>query len=201
MIAEEGYIQGLRAIAGQNGRDPAELFQQARSVIFRTGYVYGRCAEQDFWATLQAETKLSVGNPAAWREEILSRFIPRPWMIELVRATRARGLQAAILSDQVNWLAELNEKHGFFAEFHKVFNSWDHGWTKSEPEFFHLALEAMAARPNEALLIDDAVTNVAVARRVGLSAILYEDRASFARELAACLPGMTDLAAVASEER
>lgn len=201
VIAEEGYIQGLRAIAGQNGRDPAELFQQARNVIFRTGYVYGRCDERAFWAAFQAETNLRIGSPETWREDILSRFVPRPWMIELVRATRARGLLAAILSDQVNWLAELNEKHGFFDEFHKVFNSWDYGWTKSEPEFFHLALEAMGARPTEALLIDDAVTNVTVAKQVGLSAILYENRDSFTRELAACLPGMTDLATAASEKR
>ncbi len=201
VIAEEGYIQGLRAIAGQNGRDPAELFQQARNVIFRTGYVYGRCDEKAFWDAFQAETNLRVGGPETWRQEILSRFVPRPWMIELVRATRAQGLKAAILSDQVNWLAELNEKHCFFAEFHKIFNSWDHGWTKSEPEFFHLALKAMGAQPNEALLIDDAVTNVTVARQVGLPAILYEDRDLFARDLAVCLPGMTDLVAVAVESR
>ncbi|EGJ51556.1 HAD family hydrolase [Desulfocurvibacter africanus] len=201
VIAEEGFAQGIRVIAAQNGREPEVFFEDVRQVIFKTGYVYGRCDEQAFWTALQTEMNLRVGGPETWREEILSRFVPRPWMIDLVRATRTRGLQAAILSDQVNWLAELNQKHGFFGEFHKVFNSWDYGWTKSEPEFFHLALEAMGVRPNEALLIDDATTNVTVARQVGLSAILYEDRTSFARELAACLPNLTDTTAVAAGNR
>lgn len=199
VLAEEGFAQGIRVIAAQNGRDPEAFFEDVRRVIFKTGYVYGRCDEAAFWKAVREDLSLRVGDPRSWRAEILSRFTPRPWMVEVVRATRARGFVPAMLSDQVNWLAELDEKHGFFAEFDEVFNSWDHGWTKSEPEFFHLALAAMGARPGEALLIDDARSNVTVARQVGLSAILYEDRAGFARDLAACLPELADVAALAAK--
>lgn len=198
VLAEEGFAKGVRIIAAQNGRDPEAFFEDVRRVIFRTGYVYGRCSEAEFWNAVREDLDLRMGGPATWRREILSRFTPRPWMVNLVRAVRAGGLRAAILSDQVNWLAELDATHGFFTEFEQVFNSWDHGWTKSEPEFFHLALKAMGVRPEEALLIDDARSNVAVARQVGLSAILYEDRAGFARDLATCLPELADVAALAA---
>ena len=198
VLAEEGFAQGMRVIAARNGREPEAFFEDVRRVIFKTGYVYGRCDEAAFWRAVREDLDLRVGEPETWRREVLSRFVPRPWMIEIVRSVRARGFTAAMLSDQVNWLAELDATHGFFAEFEQVFNSWDHGWTKSEPEFFHLALAAMGARPAEALLIDDARSNIAVARQAGLSAILYEDRAGFARDLAACLPDLADVAELAS---
>jgi len=199
VLAEEGFFRGVRAIAARNGRDPDVFFQDVQRIVVESGYVYGRCDEAAFWAEVRDSLDPFEGSPEFWREEILSRFVVRPWMVEVVRAARTNGLKAAMLSDQVNWLAELDGRHGFFKEFDKVFNSWDYGWTKSEPEFFHLALEAMQTRPEQALLIDDAPNNIAVARQVGLAAILYEDRESFARELAAYFPDLADRAGRAGQ--
>lgn len=190
VLAEEGFLAGFTAIAQATGRDPAVLLQQVRDVIFKVGYVYGRCDEATFWDAVRRDVGLE-GDPAVLRQEILSRFVPRPWMLQLVRELRARGLQVAVLSDQVNWLDELEGRYGFFQEFHRVFNSYHYGWTKSEPEFFHLALRAMNVAPQAALFIDDAVSNIAVGRQVGVQPILYEDKAGFGRDLTRYFPDIT----------
>lgn len=188
VLAEEGFMQGLAALAQQSGLDREQTFDQAVRIVFATGYVYGRCTEAEFWSALQRGIPLK-GTPEQWREAILSRFVPRPWMFALVERLKAQGVRVAVLSDQVNWLDELEAKFGFAHHFEKVFNSYYYGATKSEPEFFTVALAELGGVPPEkALLIDDAQRNIAMARQVGLQAIYYDGKEQFLTDFAAVFP-------------
>lgn len=199
VLHEEGFLRGLRAIAAANGLDEDAFFEAVREMIFATGYVYGRCGEDEFWTAVRKRFPDLQGDPKTWRGEILSRFTPRPWMYTLVRHVREAGARPAILSDQVNWLDELDAEYGVFEHFDMVFNSYYHGWTKSEPEFFHLAMEAMGATPERCLLIDDARVNIEVGMRVGVNCIYYTDKQSFLAEFGRWFPQAAQLTASAGE--
>lgn len=191
VLSGEGFINGLNFLAAQNEMDADQLFHDVREVIFESGYVYGRCSESEFWGALKKRIPLN-GDQTQWREEILSRFKPRQWMFDIVRALKAMDVRVAVLSDQVNWLDELEAKFGFSKDFEKVFNSYHYGWTKSEPEFFHLALKEMGGvEPSRAMLVDDATTNVRVAREVGLEAIYYDNKEQFLWDIGRYFPDLT----------
>jgi putative hydrolase of the HAD superfamily len=188
VLAEEGFLNGLHAIAQAQGKDPEQFFADVRDIVLHNGFAKGEVDEGTFWDQVR---ELGItGSDAELREEILSRFVLRPDMMALVDRVRSLVPKVAILSDQTNWLDELEAKYGFARYFEKVFNSFHYGTTKSEPEFFHVALEEMGFEASQALLIDDGENNVRVAREVGLDAIYFESEPQLRLELVKRLPRM-----------
>ena len=135
VLAEEGFREGLEAIARLNGLDEAQFFDQATAAVDDTGDVVGKADEPLFWRTLHERTGIR-GSDQDLREEILKRFILRPWMLRLVKELRSRGYVVAILSDQTQWLDELDGRYNFFKDFHRVFNSVPHGQREKRPDTF-----------------------------------------------------------------
>ena len=123
VLAEEGFQQGLYAIAEKFGLDRKRFFQLANEAVYNSGYVTGAASENDYWNAVREHSSIMASDEEL-RQEILSRFIPRDWMLETVRALRKQGLVTAILSDQSDWLDQLESQYRFFQYFDAVFNSF-----------------------------------------------------------------------------
>lgn len=180
VIAEEGFREGLLAIARREGLDPKAFVQAAKDAVYDSGYVIGKANEAEFWELLRARTGIQ-GRDAELTEEILQRFVVRPWMIDLVRSLRRQGYTTAILSDQTDWLDRLERKAHFFSEFDVVFNSYHLGKGKRDPSLFDDVVMALRLSAGEALFVDDDPGNVDRARARGLRAVLYRDREGLLR--------------------
>ena len=183
VLAEEGFQEGLYAIARKLGLDPVAVHRAGMDAVYDTGYVLGRGSEADFWREMRQLTGV-VGDDATLSAEILDRFVPRPAMFAAVRALRRRGIIVAILSDQTDWLERLDACSGYSAEFDRVFNSYRLGKGKRDPSVFDDVLQALGVAPREALFVDDMPGNVARAAARGLRTILFQDEAGFLAELA-----------------
>jgi len=122
VLAEEGFKQGLRAIAKENGCDPEIFYSIAGELVYRSGYVSGTTDEHSYWEAVREKTGLREDDEVL-REEILKRFRLRPEMLDIVDRLKSSGLTVAILSDQTNWLDELNLRTPFHHHFDYVFNS------------------------------------------------------------------------------
>jgi putative hydrolase of the HAD superfamily len=175
VLADEGFRDGLGAIANEQGLDPAATHRAGMDAVYDSGYVVGTGAESDFWNLMRLRTGIR-GEDAALTAQILPRFTIRSWMLELVRRLRARGLVTAILSDQTEWLVRLDAQAHFLREFDQSFISYQMGKGKHDPTVFDDVLRALALQPPQALFIDDASDNVQRARSRGLQALLYTDR-------------------------
>ena len=84
VLAEEGFRQGLMAIAGRFGLDPQVFFNTATEIIYACGYVTGKTGESDYWELIRQQTGIK-GSDQELTGEILSRFVPRPQMLEHVK--------------------------------------------------------------------------------------------------------------------
>ncbi len=188
VLAEEGFEHGLRRIARTHGLDP-ETFRDAAVEEVYKGYALGRATESSFWETLRRRFEFQETDEEL-RAVILDGFVPRPWMFETVDRLNQCGLTTAILSDQTDWLEELDRRHGFTAHFRKVFNSWRTGMSKRQPESFLLALDELGAQPSQTLFIDDSRKHVLTARELRLKAIHfdYPDPLEFLPELEQICP-------------
>lgn len=178
VIADEGFQNGLRAMAREQGLDTDTMMNVARLAVYETGFILGWGTEGAFWARMREGAGLT-GSDGELTKRILDGFILRPWMIEQVRQWRAQGYITGILSDQCHWLDWLNERDRFFAEFDHVFNSYYMGKGKRDPTLFHDIAGRLQLPPAEILLVDDIRNNVERARAAGWQAIHYVDRASF----------------------
>ena len=182
VIAEEGFLKGLLSIGRMNGLEPEAFAKTGFDLVPATGYVVGRVEEPVYWQAVRDATGIQSDDETL-RKEILKHFVLRPWMVDVVKRLKDSGVRLGILSDQTNWLDELNAKHGFLEWFDFVFNSYHQGKTKRDPSAFDDALHAMGLAAGRVLFVDDHPGNVERARDKGMHGLVYTDRESFVEEL------------------
>ena len=182
VLAEEGFRKGLMLIAEKNGLDPSQVFKTAEELIYDTGYVLGLTDEFSYLNALRKMTGIREDNKTI-KEEVLGRFVLRPEILKIVGGLRKSGLITAILSDQTNWLEELNEKTPFFHHFDYVFNSFHLKKGKRDSSIFRDVSSLMNIRPQESVFIDDNIKNIERAATEGLNVIHFRGMASFKEEM------------------
>ncbi len=182
VLAEEGFREGLKAIGRLNGLSPDEFFEAGAALVYESGYVVGASDEAAYWNLLRDRTGIK-GTDEQLRREILDRFVLREWMAPIVLRLKEQGLKVAILSDQTQWLNELDARDGFFKEFDAIFNSFYMGKGKKDPAVFLEVSATLGMQPSELVFVDDNPGNVERARSKGLNGIVFTDEASFLAEL------------------
>jgi putative hydrolase of the HAD superfamily len=178
VLAEEGFAEGLRAIAALNGLPGEDFVRKGHDLVHETGYVTGQVLEKTYWEALRTETGIS-GSDASLRREILSRFVFRKWMADLLPGLREKIPLLGILSDQTNWLEELDGRDGFFRRFDRVFNSFYLGKSKRDPALFDHVLGILGCSGEEVLFVDDNEGNCERADARGIRTIRYAGKEAF----------------------
>jgi putative hydrolase of the HAD superfamily len=182
VLAEEGFREGLRAIGEKNGLNPDDFFTIASELIYQTGYVTGMSDESAYWKAVREKTGIA-GDDVELRQEIVKRFIVRPVMLKYAESMKSSGIVIAILSDQTNWLDEIDRKTPFFHHFDFVFNSFRMKKGKRDPSIFRDICVAMGLRPDQVLFIDDNIGNIERAARQGLNVIHFKGIGNFETEI------------------
>lgn len=178
VLAEEGFREGLKAIAKGKGLNPEDFYSVSAELVYHTGYITARCNEHSYWNAVRKKTGVK-GDDQEFREEILKRFKLRSAMATVVKKIRSFGFIVAILSDQTNWLDELDQKTHFHRHFDYVFNSYHLKKTKRDPSIFREVSTLLGVRPKEVLFVDDNLGNVKIAVSQGLRAIHFKSVSAF----------------------
>ena len=174
VIAEEGFQNGLRGMAREQGIDETLMMDVARLAVYDTGFILGNGDEAVFWGVMREGTGLQGDNDDMTRR-VLDGFILRDWVIERVRQWRQQGVFVGILSDQCHWLDRLNARDNFFAEFDYVYNSYYGGKGKRDPTLFNDIATELQREPHSIVLVDDMQSNIDRARAAGWQGVFYAD--------------------------
>ena len=187
VLAEEGFRNGLVALAKEQELDIEAMPKEGMMAVYDSGFVLGYGTASDFWALLRKRTGL-VGDNDELSKRILSGFVIRPWIIELVGQLRKQGYITGILSDQTYWLDTLNERDHFVDAFDRVYNSYYLGKGKQDPSLFDDVAADLGMPSSRILFVDDDAGNVTRARNAGMQAIQFVDRQGFISELKQMTP-------------
>ena len=104
-------------------------------------------------------------------------------MMDSVRKLRAKGCITAILSDQTDWLDQLNQRDNIFHHFDAVFNSYHIGKTKRDPSLFQDITTRLNVSASESLFVDDNPGNIDRAFSMGLATHLFRTQDHFFAEM------------------
>ena len=178
VIADEGFHNGLRAMAREQGLEPDATSRTAGLLVYETGLILGRGSEAAFWQAMREQAGLE-GDDNTMTRRVLDGFVLRPWMIGRVQRLNAEGYVTGILSDQCHWLDELDARDHFFHHFDHVFNSYHMGRGKRDPGLFPEIAAKLSLQPGEILFVDDLQTNIERAQAAGWQTILYVDKTGF----------------------
>ncbi len=182
VLAEEGFRDGLKAIAKEKGLDPDDFYKISRNLVYQTGYITGGCDEHSYWNAVRKKTG-AKGTDHEFREKILKRFKLRLGVMSVAEKIKSSGLLVGILSDQTNWLDELDQRTPFHHQFDYVFNSYHLKKTKRNPSIFGDVCSLLGVRPNQVLFVDDNLGNVRRASRQGLRAVHFKGAREFRMEV------------------
>jgi putative hydrolase of the HAD superfamily len=182
VIAEEGFKKGITDLAVKFDFDIDALKKTAFDLVYDCGFTSGKADSDKFWDLFKKKTGISEDN-AVLTEFILERFIVRPEMVNFARWLKTENIKTAILSDQTNWLDELDRKNGFFKYFDRVFNSYHLGITKKEPEIFDFVLNEMKENPEKTLFVDDHMPHIERALNKNINGILFKDLSDFKKRI------------------
>ncbi|HEX2964687.1 MAG TPA: HAD family phosphatase [Syntrophorhabdaceae bacterium] len=182
VLAEEGFRNGLAAIAKKHRLNESDFFSFAHGLMYSSGYVIGKLGEHAYWQTVRESTGIRDTDEGL-RNEILSRFVLRPWMLDIVKRLRAKTNGIVILSDQTNWLDELDARDNFFQYFDVVLNSYHLGKSKEDPSLFSEIAARLNYPPQQLLFVDDNDGHCRRAREKGLRVIHYTDQEYFLKKI------------------
>ena len=172
VIADEGFYEGLLAIGKMNRLNPEAFFAMVDAAIAETGYLTGKADESTFWNVVTQKAGIFM-DISIIREEILKRYVIRPEIIKYADILRSNGILVAMLSDQTNWLDEINQKTSLFRHFDRIFNSYHIHKSKQDSSVFRYVCEALNIKTNEALFIDDNKNHIHRAQGEGLNVIYF----------------------------
>jgi putative hydrolase of the HAD superfamily len=182
VVADEGFLKGLQAIGTENGLDPDAFFRTVDAVIYDTGYLIGKVDEAFFWNAVKSKAVVR-GTEAELRNEILRRFVLRPDMIASVDLLRSKGLIVAMLSDQTNWLEEIDRQTALFRHFDTVFNSFRLHKSKRDASVFRDVCSVLGVTPGETLFVDDNINHIGRAQGQGLQTIHFKGMDGYKQQI------------------
>lgn len=172
VVAEEGFREGLREIAQKNGFDPDGFFMTAESLIYSTGYLTGLAQETVYWEALRARTGVR-GSDQELSREILKKFVIRPAILACVDLLKAKGHSIVMLSDQTNWLEEIDKTTGLFRHFDRILNSYRIMRSKRDEETFRYVCDLLQKKPEDTIFIDDNDGHIQRASAAGMKTIHF----------------------------
>lgn len=188
VLAEEGFREGLAAIARAQGLDAGQVCQAGMDAVYDSGFVLGRGSEADFWQLMRKRTGLK-GTDASLSKEILARFRLRPWMLRLVDGLKVQGYTVGLLSDQTEWIYRLDERDSFLGHFDYVYISYKLGKGKRDMSLFADIVSDLGLQAEQILFVDDNADNVRRAISAGLCAIQYQQPEDLLMDLKQVLTG------------
>ncbi len=186
VIAERGFRAALKALAERRGLAYPPLPGLAFQALIDSGYMTGRGTEADWWRCLEA-TLGPLGDCARFRADLLALSAVRPWQLALAAELAGAGYATAVLSDHTDWLDDIEARQPFAHAFGRVFNSYYLGACKREAAAFTAVADAIGIEPAQAVFIDDNPDNVARAAALGMTGVVYRERAGLLRDLGAAL--------------
>jgi epoxide hydrolase-like predicted phosphatase len=129
---------------------------------------------------------------ARLRALYFERLLPNREMIDFVRVLRARGVRAALLTNNVReweplWRAKLPQVDELFE---LVVDSAFVGLRKPDPAIYRLTLERLGGvGAEECVFVDDLDVNCDAARALGMAAVRFESAEQAIPEIESALSG------------
>ena len=135
----------------------------------------GAITTDDHWAAIARR----LGRPASEAKTLHAEFfagdvIDRQLLdfIRSLRPARKTGIISNAWPDLRSYLVE----NKFDDAFDALVVSAEVGIMKPDPRIYHIALDKLEVKPNEAVFVDDMPANVEAARTLGMQGILFQSQ-------------------------
>ncbi len=142
----------------------------------------GKIGYQEYlerFATLSGQTAQDVSD----QFQALARVDDD--VVAIISSLRKQYLTGLVSNTHSEELRPILERHNLADLFNEIIISSDVGVSKPDPAIFHMMLERLGVKPEEAIFTDDNPRNVAAAEKIGITGISFTDAAALRSALTA----------------
>jgi putative hydrolase of the HAD superfamily len=143
----------------------------------------GDISEKELFSEL---SELSSESPDDIRGEWVMTARIHPDMQHLLQELKGKRKLGLLTNATGPFVTSILEQHGLTDLFDAIVISSEIHHAKPEPEAFRAILDTLGVEPEEAIMIDDSLTNIEGAERIGMKGILFRSYEQLQQELARC---------------
>jgi putative hydrolase of the HAD superfamily len=129
---------------------------------------------EQHWEAVARRLGLPAVEAQAVRDEFFAGDIVDHALVDFLRSLRPR-CKTGLISNAFPDLREYIVRMGFDDAFDHMVISAEVGVMKPEARIYEIALEALDARPEESIFVDDFAENVEAARALGMCGIQFKE--------------------------
>lgn len=134
----------------------------------------GKVSEKKFWQDFLAGLNIFYRNTRRLHNIVIDQFKPIEETIKITKKSRKK-FTVGLLSNQTDWIDELEEKYHFRKMFDFVIISKEVKCRKPEKEIFDILIKKSKVKPNRILFIDDMKEYQEVVGSLGINFIYYQN--------------------------
>lgn len=175
----EGVIKNLHSLSMDIAtiyNIPIEKVERAKKITkpFFSLLQKNLINEEEFWQKAsEAIKKPTPKNCKEMARKLYKKsFVLFPEMIEFVRKLKYEQIKTAVLSNVVEFHAEIIRKNNGYKEFDVVVLSYEERLKKPELNIYLSIIKKLGVKPEECIFIDDKKENLSPAIKLGMKTVL-----------------------------
>ena len=171
------------------GLAPGEFFARLRRSGLGRAANVGRVSETEFGRRLGRLYSLDEPTTGELLEDMWDWYVGElnTEMTDYFQSLRPRYRTAILSNAAAGGRREEQARYGFDAMADVLVYSYEVGIEKPDRRIYRLTCERLGVAPSEAVMVDDAETNVVAAWEVGMHAVLFQSTAQAISDLEASL--------------
>lgn len=140
-------------------------------------FMRGSIDEKKFWQQFSGAIGKSTPNNCIElsRKIYKETFSFFPEILDLIEKLKEQGLKTAVLSNILDFQAEIIREKDGYKMFDVVALSYEEGLEKPELDFYKLIIERLGIKPEECIFIDDGKWNLPPAISLGMKTVLAKN--------------------------
>jgi putative hydrolase of the HAD superfamily len=186
VLADEGFANGLRAIAQRHGLDETDFINLARDLIHRTGYITGRNREPSYWQAIRRPRASPGMMPPSQRDPL--PLHPPP--LDARHREKTENAASASSSSAIRPTGSMSSTNctAFQTLQHRL-QQLSPGEEQGGPTHFSDTISNLRTHTDRMLFIDDDEGHCERARMAGINAIRFAGREQFLADFSQYCPG------------
>jgi glucose-1-phosphatase len=134
----------------------------------------GEITEEEHWRNVMKTLKLPASEYERVRDEFFAGDVLDREILNFLRSIKPK-YKTGLISNAWSGLRDFIQRERFDDAFHRMVISAEVGVAKPDPRIYHIALEQLQARAEEAVFVDDVLENIEACEQVGMRGIHFRN--------------------------
>lgn len=178
------WQRGYQALAAHSPYPPEEIRARIKATDLFDSFERGKMQPEEVAKQITEMLHLNGLSFPQFREVWSSIFLPETLLPDEMLGSLHQRYRLLLLSNtdaiHYGWVVE---KYPILRHFDEAVLSFEVGSRKPEPAIYQAAIERAGCAPGEIFFTDDLEANVEGARRMGIDAVTFQNRAQLEQEL------------------